>query len=821
MFPQCPSTDRLSALLEGGLPDAQLAELTAHLDSCNACQQNLERLASGQPDPPDAAQAGLVTATVPDQGRPVGGRSVMPPTGHDVPLLGRKIGHYRIRSVIGSGGMGHVYLAVQERPHRTVAFKMMKQGIASRSALRRFEYEAQILARLRHPGIAQIYEAGTHHDELSGPGPGVPYFAMEYVPNARSIIQYATDNKITIRQRLELFAKVCDAVHHGHQKGIIHRDLKPSNILVDSAGQPKIIDFGVARATDSDLAVTTLQTDIGQLIGTLQYMSPEQYDADPTDLDTRSDVYALGVLLYELLCQKLPYDVTKVSVYQAAQVIRDANPPRLSRIDRTLRGDLETIVQMALEKQRDRRYQSAADLARDLRRYLRHEPIEARPPSIAYHLGKFSQRHRVAVIGAVAVLATLLVGIVATTWQARRATKAERHTSKKYEQLIASKDVMIQQNRQSDRLLYRLGISGARDAMFRDANRMAGEHLNRLPPELLDWRYQRMQWMVQSQSSVGDGSVAVVPPTGAMHLAPGINAMAVAVGGRELLSGGFDGVLRLWRLPDQVPRIEIVGHESGISSVGFSTDGTTVVSGSFDHTLRIWDRKTGQLLHTLAGHQAAITCMAIGPYGQWIISGGDDNKIGRWEVSSSQEVKMAIAPDEGVSCLAFDPLGKRFISGSYEGTVTLWDTQSLKVLLTMVGHEGSVSAVLVIGDQIISAGADGTIRLWDIGSGQLNRSVPIGSSITAMELSPERQWVGLGTLDGNVGLWDPIQAVVRWRPRGESIRGVGPQSITALAWLAAGQGVLWNRLDGWNCRWAGGDHDAMLDSGATVTTPDR
>ncbi|MHC4695580.1 MAG: serine/threonine protein kinase, partial [Planctomycetota bacterium] len=217
-----------------------------------------------------------------------------------------RIGQFHIKNVIASGGMGKVYEAIQEHPRRTVAVKVMKQGIASRSALRRFEFESQLLARLRHPGIAQVFEAGTHDD---GTG-AVPYFAMEYIPNARSITAFAKDKKLGTRDRLRLFARVCDAVHHGHQKGIIHRDLKPGNILVDSNGDPKIIDFGVARGTDSDMAVTTLQTDVGQLIGTLQYMSPEQCAADPHDIDTRSDVYALGVVLYELLCDRVPYTVT-------------------------------------------------------------------------------------------------------------------------------------------------------------------------------------------------------------------------------------------------------------------------------------------------------------------------------------------------------------------------------------------------------------------------------------------------------------------------------------------------------------------------------
>lgn len=320
-------------------------------------------------------------------------------------LEGRTIGAYTIRRLIATGGMGTVYEAWQKQPQRPVALKLMKSGIASTSALRRFEYEAQLLARLRHPGIAQVYEAGTHDD---GMGP-VPFFAMEYIPQASSITEYASANQLTIPQRLELFGKVCEAVHHGHQKGIIHRDLKPSNILVDGTGQPKVIDFGVARATDSDIALTTLLTSVGQLIGTLQYMSPEQCAADPQDLDTRSDVYALGIVLYELLCGQLPYDVSREAIHEVARMIREQPPARPSTINKTLRGDLETIALKALEKDRERRYQSADDLARDLKRYLDHDPISARPPSAVYRTRMFVRRHRfgatVAVLGFVGLAA--------------------------------------------------------------------------------------------------------------------------------------------------------------------------------------------------------------------------------------------------------------------------------------------------------------------------------------------------------------------------------------------------------------------------------
>ena len=264
---------------------------------------------------------------------------------------GARIGAYTIQRLIGQGGMGAVYLAEQRSPHRSVALKLMRPGLASAQALRRFEHEAEVLGRLQHPGVAQIYEAGLHD--------GAPFFAMEFV-DGPTLTQYADDHKLSARDRLRLFVRVCEAVHHAHTKGVVHRDLKPSNILVAEVGdppepQPKVLDFGVARATDSDVQATTMQTEIGQLIGTVPYMSPEQVSGRTTDVDTRSDVYALGVVLYELLAGRLPYDLKDRIVLEVARIIQEDDPTRLSSLDTRLRGDVETIVGKALEKDRDRR----------------------------------------------------------------------------------------------------------------------------------------------------------------------------------------------------------------------------------------------------------------------------------------------------------------------------------------------------------------------------------------------------------------------------------------------------------------------------------
>ncbi len=334
------------------------------------------------------------------------------------------LGRYRILRRLGEGGMGTVYEAEQENPRRTVALKVIRPGLASEQILRRFRLEALVLGRLQHPGIAQIYEAGTA--ELRAPDGTVfeqPFFAMEHI-RGEPLDAFIRRQNPPLHARLELIARVCDAVHHAHLHGVIHRDLKPGNILVDEVAQPHILDFGVARLITPEAPVTTLHTNAGQVIGTLAYMSPEQLAADQHALDARSDVYALGVLLFQVLAERLPYNLSHQTLAEAARTIADQEPLSLSAVSRTFRGDLSTIVAKALEKDRQRRYPSAAALAADIRRYLSSQPISARPATTLYHLGKFARRNPAFVAAVAAAFVILVVGIIGTTSQAVRATRA-------------------------------------------------------------------------------------------------------------------------------------------------------------------------------------------------------------------------------------------------------------------------------------------------------------------------------------------------------------------------------------------------------------
>ncbi len=330
-----------------------------------------------------------------------------------------RMGRYTIRRVIGKGGMGVVYEAEQDSPRRTVALKIIGQSMLSSDLLRRFEQEAEVLGRLTHPGIAQVYEAGTFEHA----GSAQPFFAMELVDGV-PLGAYVEANRLSARKIMALVAQIAEAIHHAHERGIVHRDLKPANVLVTRDGQPKILDFGVARVTDADVRTTTMHTSAGQLIGTVAYMSPEQAAGDPGLIEARSDVYSLGAIAYELLAGRLPLDVDGKMIHEAVRAIQQDEPTPLTTSVRGLPSDVQTIIGMALEKEPVRRYPSAQALADDIHRFLADEPIAARRPSTWYQFSKFAKRNKGLVAGLAVAALMLVAGTVASTALAIQATRA-------------------------------------------------------------------------------------------------------------------------------------------------------------------------------------------------------------------------------------------------------------------------------------------------------------------------------------------------------------------------------------------------------------
>jgi eukaryotic-like serine/threonine-protein kinase len=382
-------------------------------------------------------------------------------------------GRYKLLEAIGEGGMGTVWMTEQREPvKRLVALKLIKPGMDSKAVLARFEAERQALALMDHPSIAKILDGGTTRDEPGGVGPGRPYFVMELV-KGRPLTEYCDARRLSIKDRLDLFVQICSAVQHAHQKGIIHRDLKPSNLLVtehDGKPVPKVIDFGLAKALNAVGSLTdrTLYTAFGTVVGTPLYMAPEQVGINALDVDTRSDIYALGVILYELLTGTTPLErqrLKQAAWEEVRRVIREDEPPRPSlrlsssaalptlaasrrteplKLTRMVRGDLDWIVMKCLEKDRTRRYETASGLARDIERYLHDEPVEASPPSRRYRLRKFARKHRRLLATAAGFVLLVAAGAGVSAWQAMRARQAERAA-------LSSRDDAAEQLRQANR----------------------------------------------------------------------------------------------------------------------------------------------------------------------------------------------------------------------------------------------------------------------------------------------------------------------------------------------------------------------------------
>jgi WD40 repeat protein len=667
--------------------------------------------------------------------------------------------------------MGVVYLAQQKHPvRRQVALKVVKPGMDSAQVIARFETERQALALLDHPNIAQVYDAGATKD-------GRPYFVMEYV-GGPSITEHCDQRKLSIEERLGLFIQVCEGVQHAHQKGIIHRDIKPSNVLVyaeDDKPLPKIIDFGVAKALTAPLTERTLFTEQGQLLGTPEYMSPEQAEMTMQDIDTRSDIYSLGVLLYVLLTGTLPFDrqaLQEAGFAEILRVIREQDPPRPSTrlsglgaearhvaearkthaglLPKRVRGDLDWIVMKSLDKERNRRYGTAGELAVDIGRHLRSEPVQAGPPTVSYKLRKFIRRHRVGVLAASLVVAALVVGSIMATCgflQARqerdRAVGAEAEAKRS---LYCAHILMARQNWEDGRVV---GLWELLDA-YRP---QPGEQ------DLRGWEWYYLKTLHNQSLLTLHGH------TGA------VRCVAWSQDGRYLASAGDDHTVRVWDWPQVKPICVLNDHAAQVRSVAWSPDGRRLGSASNDETVKIWDWTNGTVGLTLTGHEGSVHSVTWSPDGQKIASGGKDAVVRVWDATTGEKSHSFYCETrpEPVLSVTWSPDGQWLAAGHARGsdghgTVTLWGMTILQHHhLRDLKGDGAVYSVAWSADShlVASATAQSKIKVWDQATGETKFVFrDHKSGVTSVTWSPDgRRLLSAGD-DQTIKIWDLAKAEV-------------------------------------------------------------
>ena len=621
--------------------------------------------------------------------------------------LPREIGGYRILRVLGSGRMATVYAAQQQSPRRVVALKVMKAAIASHAesghgsehrAARRFKREVQILGKLRHRWIAQVFEAGTHDD---GSG-AVPFFAMEYIPGARTLLEFAAWKDLSLRDRLKLFVKVCSAVQHGHAARIIHRDLKPANILVDEHGEPKVIDFGVAQAADVDLSMQTMHTEVGRLIGTIQYMSPEQVDGRPRNLTPESDVYALGVLLFRLVCLKMPYDLEALPIHEASRVICTEAPRSPSSIRTDVRGDLETIILKALEKQPQRRYPNAGSLGRDIVRFLASKPIHARRAGMLYRAALFLQRHRAAAVFSIAALALIAASIVVTAILASRGYSIEAATPNSRPQGAAIEPPSVEP------------ADGSASNAPRNLDARA----------VADLQQFRLAEHVNAITGL-----AIDPARGMLYSA-GLDHRVVVwdLQSRQPLHRIDDHAHAAWRPRDD--------HEAAITAMALSDDASLLVTADEDGVVIVRDAQTFEPLdHKRVAHEA-VNAIDISPDHRLIAASADDLTMRLWNLRHGRlrlergDLQTLRGTDGAFQHAAFDAGGGRLAAASARGPVYVFDVAKAELDKQLSGLASAAVALawLEQSTQLAAVSPDGRVCVWDTADGDIVREFVVESA---------------------------------------------------------------------------------------------
>ena len=711
------------------------------------------------------------------------------------------IGRYKVVSVLGEGGMGIVYLARQEHPiERTVAVKLIKPGMDSQQVIARFEAERQALALLDHPHIAHVLDAGTTEA-------GRPYFVMEYVAGL-SITEYCDRHKLTIRQRLSLFLQVCEAIQHAHQKGIIHRDIKPSNILVsveDGKAVPKVIDFGVAKALAQPLSERTFYTTDGQLVGTPAYMSPEQADLRDKEVDIRSDVYSLGVVLYVLLTGALPFEsqtFQEGGIEEIRRTIREEDPAapstRLSKLGehatraaecrktnvstlaKKLKSELEWIPLKAMQKERERRYQSTAELATDIQSYLDGMPLVAGPPSGLYRVKKFVRRHRAAVLIGVLVVALTLATILALSistvliaQQRKQTQQALEREQQAFRQETQARHEAVQQRDMAYRHQYiaqmRLAPQYWQSGQTMALNEMLEEYLPQPGQTDLrgwEWYYLLSSCHMDLLTLRGHGAV--------------ISSVAWSPDGRWLASGDNRGATRIWEAATGTLAATLMDHRGPVS-VAWSPDSKLIATAGRSQYVRISESVTGQEHATIAA-PTLLSGVVWSPDGQYLAALTVENTVLVWDAVTHRELTHLGGEATGFSAVSWNPDGTGLAAVENPSTLRVWRIPTGQELFRVLAHSNEAWSVdwHPAGTRIATAGYDRHLKVWDATTGAKMLDIPHDGAIHQCVWSPDGSRLAVATRSQRVRIWDGDRGHERLNLRGHT------GWVNAVAWSPDG-----------------------------------